>query len=174
MKKIFFILSFVWSVIYLIACSQHESNPSTVLTSFFTAIGKKDIAAAKKLATFGSQGTLDIFEQGLTIAKDNTILDEMDLKKMEIGIAQIDGDDAVVPVKYRASGVSVNYPLRREDGTWKVEFTENAISNMVGNKMKEKLDTETMNRAAEELKHLNMDSLNESLKENLKAVDEAQ
>ena len=61
MKKLFIVV-FACSAIYISGCNSGGGDPKTVLTSFFDAMAKKDIAAARKLATADSKSMFDMMD----------------------------------------------------------------------------------------------------------------
>ena len=64
--------------------------------------------------------------------------EQFDKSKMEIGEAKIDGDKATVNVKETKNGESVNFVLKKEEGSWKVAMDMNTMMGMGAEKMKEK------------------------------------
>ena len=94
---------------------------------------------------------------------------------MEFGEVKIDGDKATVPVKEKESGESLNYILKKEDGSWKVAFDKASMMSMGMEKMNEKgiNVADSMGNIMEKLKDVNLDSLQKGLKEGSKAMDSA-
>ena len=137
MKKI--ILSAATIITFsIIGCKGGESgNPRSVLMSFFEALGKKDINAAKKYATKDSETMLGMIQMGMSAADSSK--DKMfDKNNMEFGNAVITGDKATVPVKEKKSGETTNYTLKKEGGDWKVAFDKATMMQMATDKMKGK------------------------------------
>ena len=89
---------------------------------------------------------------------------------MEFGTAVIDGDNAKVPVKDKASGETVNFPMKKEDGQWKVAFDKSSVMQMGMEKMKEgKMNMgDSLEKGMDALKDVNMDSMMNEVK---KAMD---
>ena len=151
------------------------SDPKATLESFFKALSKKDIKAAKKLATKESESMLNMMEMGLSMAEkmgkkeDTDELDKFDPAQMEYGETKIEGDKATVPVTNKKENETINFILKKESGAWKVAFDKNTMAGMAGEKMKEEgASDEDMN---EVLKNLNSDTLQQKLKESLGALD---
>jgi len=161
MKKLL-TAAFVCTTVFFLSCnSTDNSNPKSVLMSFFDALSKKDISGARKLATAESKSMLDVIDMGWKMGgtdKDKKE-DKYDKDKMEFGEAKIEGDKATVPVKDKTSGETTNYTLKKEGGAWKVAFDKSSMMNMgmdkvkehgndlnegldsLGNKMKDAMDT---------------------------------
>lgn len=118
--------------------SGTSGNPKEVLTSFFKALSKKDIPAAKKYVTADSEGMLGMMEMGMnsTEAAGNT--DKFSPDMITIGDAKIEGEEAHVPVTEKSSNETVNFILKKEKGDWKVAFDFNTLARMAQEKMKEK------------------------------------
>jgi|GWRWMinimDraft_5_1066013.scaffolds.fasta_scaffold28947_2 hypothetical protein len=177
MKKLFVVL-FAFSALYISSCNSGGGDPKAVLTSFFDAMGKKDIPAARKLATTESKGMFDMMEMALKM-KGNTMDDSTDIQfdksKMEIGEAKIDGDKATVNVKETKNGESINFVLKKEAGSWKVAFDLNTMMGMGAEKMKEKGMTEEemgkMTEGLDKLKTMSADSLKMMMDKGMQSLD---
>ena len=168
-------------VIIAIGCKSgpSSSDPKATLMSFFKALSKKDLKEARKYATKESESMLSMMEMGLKMAENmKTKETDEEFKKfaegnMEIGEPKIDGDKATVPVKSKEDNESTNFVLKKEDGAWKVAFDKQSMSEMAGEKIRDKEtgDTVNMDSLTNELKNLNTDSLNRAVQEGLKAID---
>jgi Domain of unknown function (DUF4878) len=178
MKKLLVVL-FAFSAFYISSCNSGGGDPKAVLTGFFDAMAKKDIAAARKLATADSKATFDLMEMGMKMM-DNTVDDktkeQFDKSKMEIGEAKIDGDKATVNVKEKKNGESVDFVLRKEGGEWKVAMDMATMMSMGAEKMKEKegMSDEQMGDMKEEMekfKNMNADSLKMMMDKGMQALD---
>ena len=175
-KLVLAVLAF--SALYISSCNSGGGDPKTVLTSFFDAMAKKDIPAARKLATADSKSMFDLMEMGMKM-KDNTVedktKDQFDKSKMEIGDAKIDGDKATVNVKEIKSGESINFVLKKEDGAWKVAMDMGTMMNIGMEKMKEKGmqegDTNKLNEEMEKFKNMSPDSLKMMMNKGMEAMD---
>jgi Domain of unknown function (DUF4878) len=113
------------------------SDPKAVLSAFFEKMSKKDIDGAAKLATKDSKTTMDMMKKGMEMAekmKDQVPKDEKDaaeeFKDVEIGEAKINGDMATVAFKNKKKDVSFDFPLKKEDGGWKVDFSMGTLMKM--------------------------------------------
>jgi hypothetical protein len=141
MKKIVFGLAMVASIV-LFSCKSNSvsSEPKVALKSFFEAMAKKDIAAAKKFATDESSSMLGIMEIGMNDAggKMDNMIKDFDMSRVEFGEPIIDGDKAKVPVKNKAENETLNFRLKKEKGVWKVAFDQNSMIEMFSELMKEK------------------------------------
>lgn len=141
MKKlitVFFIATAI--TLALIGCKGKDSvanDPRAVLTSFFERISKKDIEGASKLATKDSKSTMDMMKMGMDMAekmKDKMTKEQKDpaeeFKNVEIGEAKINGNDATVAFKNKKNDTSFDFPLKKEDGSWKVDFSMSSLMKM--------------------------------------------
>lgn len=161
------------SVMLFTGCGGSGGDPKATLTAFFDAMGKKDIEAARKLATADSKSMIDMMEMGLKMAKDNKETDKFDKSRMEFGDAKIEGDKATVPVKDKTSGESTNFTLKKEDGQWKVAFDKSSIMQMATDKMSEKGGMDSLTNALDELKNVNIDSVKDGINKGIEALDSA-
>lgn len=170
---------FAFSALYISSCnSAGGGDPKQVLTSFFDAMAKKDLATARKLATADSKSMFDLMEMGMKM-KDNTVdeqtKDQFDRSKMEIGEAKIDGDKATVNVKETKSGESMNFILKKEGGDWKVAMDMNTMMSMGVDKMKEKgmkeEDMDQLKEQMEKFKNMSSDSLKMMMEKGMQALD---
>lgn len=166
----------ILSSVFMFSCnSTDKSDPKAVLVSFFDALAKKDISAARKLATAESKSMLDMMEMGMKMGDNKENDGKYDKSKMEFGDAKIEGDKATVAVKEKTSGETTNFTLKKEDGGWKVAFDKSSMMNMGMDKMKEKgMDADsTINSGMDKLKNMNMDSLGDKVKESMEKLEEA-
>jgi delta 1-pyrroline-5-carboxylate dehydrogenase len=173
MKKLFMAAAILSSVMLFTGCGGSGGDPKATLTAFFDAMGKKDIEAARKLATADSKSMIDMMEMGLKMAKDNKETDKFDKSRMEFGDAKIEGDKATVPVKDKTSGESTNFTLKKEDGQWKVAFDKSSIMQMATDKMSEKGGMDSLTNALDELKNVNIDSVKDGINKGIEALDSA-
>ena len=173
MRKKFFVLSILGSLLFMNSCRNSAGDPKGVLLSFFDALGKKDIEGARKFATAESKSMLDMIDMGLKAAKDNKDMDKFDKSKMEFGEAKIDGDKAIVPVKEKSSGELTNFSLKKENGAWKVAFDKSSMMEMAMDKMKEKggAGLDSLKKGADEIKDMNVDSVKEAFDKSAKTLD---
>jgi hypothetical protein len=114
-----------------------NASPKEVLVAFFEKLAKKDIDGATKLATKDSKATMDMMKKGLEMAekmkdqmKDSKEDPTEEFKNMEVGEAKINGDNATVAVKNKKKEEEVEFPLKKEDGAWKVDFSMATLMKM--------------------------------------------
>lgn len=194
----------------LVGCKGKDSvanDPKAVLIAFFEKMAQKDMDGAAKLATKESKGTMEMMKKAMSMAesmkdKMGGLKDSMDkedpaeaFKKMKIGEAKIDGDNATVSVTNPSKDdKTFDFPLKKEDGSWKVDFSMGTLMKMgmngagksggmndmdmnqpdtagVSDKMKEFMNTDTLKKALEKLDTMmkkldpeKMKELNEAMK----------
>ncbi len=172
MKKILLAIV-VLSTFSLNGCKSGGGDPKVVLEQFFDALSKNNIEAARKLATKDSKSMIDMMEMGMKMGNSKKESEKFSKANMEIGEAKIDGDKAVVAVKEKTSGESLNYTLKKEDGSWKVAFDKSSLMSMGMEKMNEKgiNPADSIGNAMDELKNINMDSLKEGMKKGMEVLD---
>lgn len=148
MKKISGILLMAgMAAIMITGCKGKGSNvandPKAVLSAFFERMSKKDLEGAAKLATKDSKSTIDMMKKAIEASekmKGMKGMEEKDpveeFKAMTFGDAKIDGDNATVAVTNTAKGnEAMEFPLKKEDGSWKVDFSMGTLMKMGMNKM---------------------------------------
>lgn len=175
MKKVLLSAIFISTALFT-GCNSGGGDPKVVLGQFFDALSKKDMVTARKLSTADSKSMLDLMEMGLkTENKETKETEKYDKANMEFGEAKIEGDKATVPVKEKTSGETLNYTLKKEEGSWKVAFDKASIMSMGMDKMNEKgiNVTDSLDNIMDELKKVDMDSLQRGMKEGAKALDSA-
>lgn len=169
MKKLI-LLSFTASVMILSGCQSGGSgNPKEVLSSFFSALAKKDVTTAKKYATKDSDGMLSMMEMGMKMSNNmqNDHEDKMIemLQNVQMGEPAIKGDEATVPVTDKKSGEVTSFLLKKESGDWKVAFDMATLSNMAAQKMKDH---------GMDMGNMNMDSINAAMPNMKDKMEQAQ
>ena len=173
MKKI--ILSILaFSSICIISCKNNDGDPQSVLSQFFDAMSKKDIATSRKLATEESKSMLDLMEMGIKMDSSTEVSEKYDKSKMEFGEPKIDGDKATITVKEKKNGEALNFTLKKEKGNWKVAFDKASMMNMGMDKMKEKgIDPsgENLEKAIDKMKSIGLDTMKKELDESLGKLD---
>lgn len=171
MKK-FLLAMVVLSSVSFTGCKSGGGDPKVVLEQFFDALSKNNMEAARKLATKDSKTMIDMMEMGMKMGKDKKESEKFGKENMEIGEAKIDGDKAVVPVKDKTTGI-MNYTLKKEDGSWKVAFDKSSLMSMGMEKMNEKgiNPSDSIGKAMDQLKNINMDSLKEGMKKGMEVLD---
>ena len=170
MKKILFAISILCLCGFVSCKSVSSDNPNEVLSQFFDAMAKQDTVKIKALSTKDSEQMLSMMKMGMSMADAKKDLEKYDKTKMEFGTAIINGDNAKVPVKDKASGETVNFPMKKEDGKWKVAFDKSSIMEMGMEKMKDSKSNlgDSLQKGMDELKNINMDSMMQEVK---KAMD---
>jgi hypothetical protein len=176
-KMIQSLLMVTAAAVMLAACKGggvNSSDPKAVLKEFFDRMAKKDIDGAAKLATKDSKSTMDMMKKGMEMAekmgKDEKKEEDMseDFKDVEIGEAKITGETATVPFTNKKKGQSFDFPLRKEDGAWKVDFSMGTLMKMgmdaAGKEGENGLDG--MNESGEDIK---VDS--EDVKKSMESLD---
>jgi len=99
-----------------------------------------------------------------------------DFKNMVVGDAKIDGSNATVSVTNKKKNETVDFPLKKEDGSWKVDFSMGTLMKMGMDKAKED-GTEINPEDIDKMKDFNMDSLKkgfETIDSALKSMDPKQ
>lgn len=172
MKKVL-LSTFILAMLIIAGCKTNSGDPKAVLGQFFDALAKNDMVTARKLSTTDSKSMLDLMEMGMKTETKET--EKYDKTKLEFGEATIDGDKAIVPVKERTSGEIMNYTLKKEEGAWKVAFDKTSIMSMGMDKMKDEgvNVSDSIGNVMDQLKNVDMDSLQKTLKEGSKALDSA-
>jgi Domain of unknown function (DUF4878) len=176
MKRILMAATVVMAFLFS-GCNAGGGDPKAVLTAFFEAMSKKDIAAAKKLATKDSESMFSLMEMGMKMDKKGAADEKFNKDKMVFGEPKIEGDKATIEVKDKEKGEGVNFILKKESGDWKVAFDKASMMQMGMEKMQEKgMDTnaamDTLNSSLDKLKNINIDSLTGKMKEGLEKVNE--
>lgn len=172
MKRVL-LFSFFLATLITGGCKNDNKDPKIVLGQFFDALAKNDMVTARKLSTADSKSMLDLMEMGMKTETKET--EKYDKTKMEFGEATIDGDKAIVPVKERTSGETMNYTLKKEEGAWKVAFDKTSIMNMGMDKMKDEGGniSDSLENIMDELKKVDIDSLQKSMREGSQSLDSA-
>jgi hypothetical protein len=167
-------------------------DPKTVITAFFEKMAKKDIDGAARLCTKDSKSTMDMMKKGMDAAEKMGEMkgkdDTEDFKDMVVGDAKIDGDDATVSITNKKKEETIEFPLKKEDGAWKVDFTMGTLMKMGMNEMNKQgknpftdgingSDTtsmdDAMDKAKEALENIKPEDLEKAKKamENIKPQD---
>lgn len=153
---------------------QVQNDPKAVVLAFFERMANKDIDGAAKLATKDSKATLDMMKKAIDAAekmgldKDKAATEDPseDFKNLEIGEAKIDGDKATVAItnKVKNDGTK-EFPLVKEGGAWKVDFSMGTLMKMGMDKSgKNDWDSDPLNNDTTGAKDiLNMDTIKKGL-----------
>lgn len=173
MKKLLtaFVIGGIFFTTSIVSCKSKDvaNDPKSVLVSFFERMGKKDLDGAEKLSTKDSKATIQMMKKGMEMAekmKESGAKSE-ETEKFEgatFGDAKIDGDNATVPVKLKDGTNEMEYSLKKEDGSWKVDFSMSALMKMGLNGAKEGADgTENNTDSLNNHENMNLDSLSNLL-----------
>jgi preprotein translocase subunit SecD len=148
MKKITNLL-FIAGAIAMLAtgCKGKDkvaNDPKAVVMAFFEKMSKKDIDGAAKLATKDSKSTMDMMKKGMDMAekmkdsmKDAKAKDDTEgFKDVEFGETKVDGDNATVSITNKKKEHTMDFPLKKEGGDWKVDFTMGTLMKMGMDQMK--------------------------------------
>jgi hypothetical protein len=164
MKKI---ISIVVVAIVLISCKSNDKieTPNQVFSNFADALSKKDLSKARELCTADSKAVLDFMEKK---SKDMKVMpmDKFDTSKVSFGEVIIDGDNAKMPIKDKESGVTVEFPLKKEDGVWKIAFDMKSLFDMSMETLKDdklNIPQEKLDSIMKKFKSVNLDSLEKEM-----------
>jgi hypothetical protein len=188
MKKLMniFVIAAAFTMIAVSCKNSSVSNdPKAVMLAFFEKMSKKDIDGAAKLATKDSKTTMDLMKKGMQMAegmKDQSSKEDPaeEFKNVEIGEAKINGDMATVAFKNKKKDVSFDFPLKKEDGGWKVDFSMGTLMKMgmdaknkgmdgAGNNVQMNEETLEKSRAMADSLMKNMDP--KKMEEAMKAIE---
>ncbi len=164
MKKI---ISIVVVAILLINCKSNDKieTPNQVFSNFADALSKKDLSKARELCTADSKAVLDFMEKK---SKDMKVMpmDKFDTSKVSFGEVIIDGDNAKMPIKDKESGVTVEFPLKKEDGVWKIAFDMKSLFDMSMETLKDdklNIPQQKLDSIMKKFKSVNLDSLEKEM-----------
>ncbi len=157
------------TIILLLFCSiffscnnlpeKDTQSPNEVFNLFVDAIAKNDIATARQYATAESNLALTLMLGSIKKSKKSNI-SFFDKGKYEFGNAVIKEDEAKIPIKEKGSTVSVDIPMKKEMGHWKVAFDAKSLGNMImGNLgINSILDDNSNDSMKDKLKTMDIDS----------------
>ncbi|CAN5896574.1 hypothetical protein BH11BAC4_BH11BAC4_09100 [soil metagenome] len=166
MKKMFLLVIILLPVLFS-SCKSEEAKTKTVMIAFFKALSNKNIEAARKLTTTDSKQMMDFLENIIT--KSATEADKFDKANLDIDEPRITGNKASIAVTEKTTGETLNYILKKENGSWKMSFDEESLMNMGVDKMNEKaIDPAQLE---EQFRDINMDSLKHEIDKGSKAID---
>ncbi|MEO6668230.1 MAG: hypothetical protein ABIN36_02065 [Ferruginibacter sp.] len=171
MKKILFVVLLLAPFFYY-SCKSGSGDPKAIVSQFFDALHKKDIGAARKLATAESKSMLDKMEASLKMSQGEGA-DKFDPKSFQIGEPVIEGDEATVTIKKIPGEEMIDFTLKKQGGDWKVAFDEATLMGNAVDKMKESgvNVADSIGKAMKELKNLNMDSLRKEMQVAMDSVN---
>ncbi len=179
------------------------NDPRSVMVAFFERMSKKDLDGAARLSTKDSKSTIDMMKKAMDAAekmgmdKDSTVKNDdpsEEFKKMVIGEAKINGDNATVTVTNTVKNNEKNeFPLKKEGGEWKVDFSMATLMKMgmdkakntstddnkmneadtteITDKMKDLINSDTLKKGLNDLDSVLKELDPEKMKEALKELD---
>jgi hypothetical protein len=164
MKKI---VSVLIVVIVFAACKSNDKiePPNKVFSSFADALSKKDMVKARELCTNDSKTVLDFLEKKSGDMKMSS-MDKFDTSKVTFGEVVIDGENAKMPIKDKESGVTIDFPLKKEDGVWKIAFDMKSLFDMSMETLKDpklNISTDKLDSLMKKFKSVNLDSLEKEM-----------
>lgn len=169
MKKLNFLLvAIAIMTATFTGCSGSAGDPKSVLVAFFDKMSKKDLDGAAKLATKESKSTIEMMKKAIEMGekfKDASKKEEdpaEDFNNMAIGDAKIDGDNATVSVTNKKKNETFDFPLKKQDGSWKVDFSMATLAKMGMDKAGK--EREMDKQEIDDIKNFNMDTLTNALK----------
>ncbi len=140
MKRLLTVLFLSGAITLLMAgCKGKDAvvnDPRAVITAFFDKMSKKDMDGAAKLCTKDSKSTIDLMKKAVEAADkfsdSSAVKDDGtdDFKDMVIGDATINGDNATVKVTNKKKDETIDFPLKKEGGDWKVDFSMTTLMKM--------------------------------------------
>ncbi|MEO8406630.1 MAG: hypothetical protein ABI480_18605 [Chitinophagaceae bacterium] len=150
-----------------------NASPKEVLVAFFDKLVKKDFDGAAALATSDSKPIIEMIKMQMAMREDNPDAKKMDMseefKNIQIGEAVINGDAATVPIKInKGDGINLDFPVKKENGSWKVDFTQNSLMNMGMKEHNHMMHNEKMDSA---IRHLDPAKLEEARDSIMKHMD---
>lgn len=170
--------AFLGLALLFTACKGKDKvadDPKAVVTAFFERMSKKDFDGAAKLATKESEATINMMKKAMDAAeqmkgafKDANAKEEdpaEDFKNMEYGEAKIDGDNAIVFITNKKKNETIEFPLKKEGGSWKVDFSMATLMKMGMNEAnKDKgMDMGTDTTGVPDMNMMNSDTLKKSM-----------
>ena len=164
MKKLIVIVSMV---VAFVGCKNNDKidPPNKVFSSFAEALSKKDLVKARELCTTDSKAVLDFMEKKSGNMKVSS-MDKFDTSKVTFGEVIIDGDNAKMPIKDKESGVTIDFPLKKEGGVWKVAFDMKSLFDMsmeTLNDPKLNIPAGKLDSLMKQFKSVNLDSLEKEM-----------
>jgi hypothetical protein len=161
MKKIIqSLFLFAGAALLFVSCNNKgaSSDPKAVLVEFMKRLSEKDIDGAAKLATKDSKAALDMMKKAIDMGekmKGDAKSEEEDptaeFKDVEIGEAKINGETALVPFRSKKEKESIDFPLKKEDGAWKVDFSMSTLMKMGKDKASQDGGMDGMNESGEDV-----------------------
>ena len=84
-----------------------------------------------------------------------------DFNNMVIGDAKIDGDNATVSVTNKKKNETFDFPLKKQDGSWKVDFSMTTLAKMGMDKAGK--EGEMDKQDIEDMKNFNLDKMKKGM-----------
>ncbi|WP_447639813.1 MULTISPECIES: hypothetical protein [Chitinophagaceae] len=116
-------------ILVLTSCNSDSAKIKTVITSFFTALNRKDPQSAKLYATKESADVLSLIQQQLIANPDKT---QNTNEKFLISDIKINGDIATASVRSETQQNPLTVTVKKEGKDWKVAFDKSNIATMMG------------------------------------------
>lgn len=173
-----YIFSFLTVAILIVGCKNDTGSPKGTVAAFIEAMKKGDIEAVKKLVT---KNDASIFAMAESVAKSFGKTDEIEKMKKEfiekskdvsfaIKDEKIDGDKATVNVDITQDSKTTTQPFQliKEDGSWKLSFSSTRFNMGGANRDMNDVDInmgDSIKKAMEHFKDMNLDSLKDKMKE---------
>jgi hypothetical protein len=148
-------------------------SPKEVLVTFFDKMVKKDFEGAESFATSDSKPIIETIRMRMAMRDENPDARKMDMseefKNIQIGEAVINGDAATVPVKIKKDEeINLDFPVKKENGSWKVDFTLSTLMNMGMKERNHMMHNEKMDSA---IRHLDPEKLEQARDSIMKHMD---
>ncbi len=180
--KFFYRIFLLIAVVFFASCMETESpdqrNPEEVVEAFFEAMANNDIATLKKLTTPDSRTFVDALSAASGNSED-MLSSIYDRSSMKIGVAEIEGYNAKVPVMETSTESVVTYELQKINGNWKIAFNESFFNNVMNEALRNDSTYEgdlpadsskiqkNMERETELIESMDTDSLKKALEAEL-------
>jgi hypothetical protein len=148
-------LIYIFICLLLYACNSNKKEltktPNEVFVIFSNAITKKDFSTARKYSTKESHAIIGILESPIKKEKNIGVLQPFDSSSFDFGNAVIKNNEAKIPLTNKESKMTILFPLKMEDGIWKVSFEANSFIDMIMSATEEK--------SSNKIENLNIDSM---------------
>jgi hypothetical protein len=184
MKKI---LGFLFFVVLLAGCKTDTSSPKGTVNAFIEAMKKGDLETVKKLITKSDVSMLNFAESmAKNFGSDKNMSEKIKTEFIEksktvsyaVKDEKVDGNNAEVYVEIKENDKTTTQPFKlvKEDGSWKISLIStgfNAAGNdQNGNNLENINIADSLKKGMEQLKNMNMDSLNRAMKERMDKLKE--
>lgn len=151
---------FICSILFSCASNKKDApkTPNETFVIFSNAITKKDFSTALKYATKESQIIVRILASSLKKEKNIGALQPFDSSSFDFGNAVIKNKEATIPLTNKESKMTINFPLKMEDGVWKLSFEANSFIDMIMSATKENPSNNKIS-PSNNIENLNIDSM---------------